>query len=57
EGPLHPNSRFATMNVLFREYPQGEIPDPDGELELERRKDLRPGFIGPVDSPELRERR
>ena len=29
----------------------------DGELELERRKDLRPGFIGPVDGPEWRERR
>ncbi|OLP88832.1 Protein CfxQ [Symbiodinium microadriaticum] len=25
--PFHPNSRFVTMNVLFREYPQGEIPD------------------------------
>ena len=29
----------------------------DGELELERRKDLRPGFTGPVDWPEWRERR
>ena len=25
--PFHPNSRFATMNVFCREYPQGEIPD------------------------------
>ena len=22
KGPFHPNSRSATMNVLFREYPQ-----------------------------------
>ena len=27
EEPLHPNSRFAMMSVLFREYLQGKIPD------------------------------